>query len=52
VKKFFIGVKAVIVQSERILLLERNCSQPFWEVPGGRVDENETSNRWRRPSDI
>lgn len=41
-KKFFLGVKAIISNENRILLLEKNCKKPFWEAPGGRVDGNES----------
>ena len=41
-KKFFLGIKAIIVDSGKVLLLERNFKTPFWEAPGGRIDEGES----------
>lgn len=47
-KLFYIGVKALIEDEEgRILLLKadvtkhRKNKEPYWDVPGGRIDEDE-----------
>jgi 8-oxo-dGTP diphosphatase len=40
-KHFFVGVKAVIVRDGKILLLQ-NSAHDFWDVPGGRIDDDET----------
>jgi ADP-ribose pyrophosphatase YjhB (NUDIX family) len=37
---FNVGVKAVIVQNGRLLLLKRR-GRPFWDVPGGRINHGE-----------
>jgi 8-oxo-dGTP diphosphatase len=41
-KHFFVGVKAVIIKDGKILLLKDSSRPDFWDVPGGRIDENET----------
>lgn len=41
-KQFFVGVKAVIVQNDKILLLKDTSRPDFWDMPGGRIDDNET----------
>lgn len=42
-KHFFVGIKAVIRDKEgKILLLKDSSKKDFWDVPGGRIDENET----------
>lgn len=42
-KKFNVGVKAVIRDDQgRVLLLKKNQENPFWEVPGGRIDGDES----------
>lgn len=38
-KKFYVGVKAVI-QDERGILLIKHMNG-FWDMPGGRIDDNE-----------
>ena len=42
-KAFQIGVKGVIVADGRVLLLKRANAEtgPFWELPGGRMEEGE-----------
>lgn len=42
VKTFFVGVKGVVAKDGKVLLLKRAGGEDFWEVPGGRVDGNET----------
>ncbi len=40
-KKFFVGVKAIIyVPGQGVLLLKHE--KGFWDVPGGRIDGDET----------
>lgn len=41
-KTFFVGVKGVIVRGDKVLLLRKAGSEDFWEVPGGRVDGDES----------
>ena len=41
-KQFQVGVKAVIVHDGKVLLLRKSAVEPFWELPGGRIDGNET----------
>jgi len=43
IKNFNIGVKGVIVKDKKVLLLKRDMGngQVFWDVPGGRIDDNE-----------
>jgi 8-oxo-dGTP pyrophosphatase MutT (NUDIX family) len=41
-KTFFVGVKGVIAKDNHILLLKKNGDRPFWDVPGGRINEGET----------
>lgn len=42
IKHFYVGVKAVIIQDGKILLLKDNSRPDFWDVPGGRIEDNET----------
>lgn len=39
---FNVGVKGLIRQNNKILLLRGNSRRDFWEAPGGRIDDNET----------
>ena len=43
-KRFQIGVKGIIVVGDHVLLLKRagDAVGPFWETPGGRMEEGET----------
>ena len=41
-KNFFVGVKAVILEDDKILLLKDSSRPDFWDVPGGRIDDDET----------
>lgn len=41
-KNFFVGVKAVIIKDGKLLLLEDSSKPDFWDVPGGRIDDDET----------
>jgi 8-oxo-dGTP diphosphatase len=41
-KYFFVGVKGVIIRDGKILLLRGSSRPDFWDVPGGRIDEDET----------
>lgn len=40
-KKFYIGVKALIMKNEKLLLIFDSLKD-YWEVPGGRVEGGET----------
>jgi 8-oxo-dGTP pyrophosphatase MutT (NUDIX family) len=44
-KIFFIGVKGIIVQDGKVLLLKKSGDRVFWDAPGGRINEGETSNQ-------
>lgn len=41
IKTFNIGIKAVIVKDGR-LLIAKHRTKGFWDVPGGRIDDDET----------
>lgn len=45
-KSFYVGVKAIVENDNKILLLKRSPkkthAQYFWDVPGGRIDGEET----------
>ena len=42
-KAFNVGIKGVITRSDgAVLLLKKNEAKSFWEVPGGRIDGNES----------
>lgn len=51
-KLFFIGVKALVRRDDgRILLLKADTknhsknTRPYWDLPGGRIEENETPDQ-------
>ncbi len=44
-KKFFVGVKGVVIKDDKVLLIKANKKiegRDHWEVPGGRIDGDET----------
>lgn len=41
IKNFNIGVKAVITDEDRLLIVKHR-TKGFWDVPGGRIDDDET----------
>ena len=41
IRRFHVGVKGLITASDERVLLLRDGS--FWDLPGGRIDDNETS---------
>jgi 8-oxo-dGTP diphosphatase len=44
-KTFFVGIKGVIIKDEKVLLIKANKQiegRDHWEVPGGRIDDDET----------
>ncbi len=41
-KKFNIGIKGVITKGGSVLVLKKNQENPFWEIPGGRIDADES----------
>ena len=41
-KTFHVGIKSIIVNDNKVLLLKRYDNSKFWDVPGGRIDENES----------
>lgn len=38
---YFVGVKGVVVDDDRILLLKKSGERAFWDVPGGRINRDE-----------
>lgn len=40
-KQFYVGVKAVVIKKDRLLLLKA-AGKDWWDMPGGRIDGNET----------
>ena len=40
-KHFNVGIKALIVRDNKVLLVKRIDDPPYWEVPGGRIDDDE-----------
>lgn len=41
-KKFYVGVKAIIVDKDRgALLLWCDRGEGYWDIPGGRIDDDE-----------
>jgi len=42
-KKFYIGIKGVIVLNSKVLLMKKldQEGKVFWDIPGGRMNENE-----------
>jgi 8-oxo-dGTP diphosphatase len=47
--KFFVGVKGLIVQDDKLLLLKKSerdyIEQSFWDLPGGRIDDQENPQK-------
>lgn len=44
-KKFYVGVKGVLIKDGKVLLIKANNKvegRDHWEVPGGRIDDAET----------
>lgn len=39
-KRFNVGIKAIIREGDKVLIVKN--SKGFWEVPGGRIDANES----------
>ena len=47
-KIFYVGIKGVIVQDGKVLVMRANKSggrKDFWEMPGGRINADETINQ-------
>lgn len=40
-KEFYVGVKGVIRREDKVLLLHGSGERNFWDVPGGRIDDDE-----------
>lgn len=41
-KSFHVGIKGVVRREDgSVLLLQKNGEKGFWEVPGGRIDDDE-----------
>ncbi|MDB5183956.1 MAG: hypothetical protein JWO07_637 [Candidatus Saccharibacteria bacterium] len=38
---FNVGVKAAVVRGEKLLIV-KHATKNFWDVPGGRIDDNES----------
>lgn len=43
-KKFYVGLKGIVIDPERgILILKKSSNEGgYWDVPGGRIDGSET----------
>lgn len=41
-KNFNVGIKSIIVKQNKVLLLKRYDHSRFWDVPGGRINDNES----------
>jgi 8-oxo-dGTP pyrophosphatase MutT (NUDIX family) len=41
-KLFNVGIKGIIVRDGKVLILKNKGISDGWEVPGGRIDANET----------
>lgn len=41
IQSFNVGVKAAVVQDEKILLV-KHAKKGFWDIPGGRIDDGES----------
>lgn len=41
IQLFNVGVKAAIVKDDKILIV-KHATKNFWDVPGGRIDDNES----------
>jgi 8-oxo-dGTP pyrophosphatase MutT (NUDIX family) len=41
-KLFNVGIKGVIMKDNKVLILKGAPGKDIWELPGGRVDKNET----------
>ncbi len=39
--KTFVAAKGFIVNDHKLLLLKKNSQQPFWDLPGGRLERGE-----------
>jgi ADP-ribose pyrophosphatase YjhB (NUDIX family) len=48
VPKFFVGVAAVCVDGERVLLARHRMGDPRWRLPGGFLQRNETVEQCAR----
>lgn len=45
VKTFHIAIKAVIVKDDKALIVKDTGRYPGFDLPGGKIDENETINQ-------
>ena len=41
IQLFNVGVKAAILRDDRLLIV-KHATKGFWDVPGGRIDDNES----------
>lgn len=41
IQLFNVGVKAAIIKDDKILIV-KHATKNFWDVPGGRIDDNES----------
>jgi ADP-ribose pyrophosphatase YjhB (NUDIX family) len=41
-KLFYVGIKAVIIQDKKVLIIKGGEVADFWLLPGGRIDDDET----------
>ncbi len=41
-KTFYVGIKGIIVRDDKVLILKATDKDGIWEVPGGRIEGDET----------
>lgn len=41
IKDFNVGIKAAIIQDEKLLVM-KHAAKGYWDLPGGRIDDDET----------
>lgn len=41
IQQFNVGIKAAIINDNKILIV-KHATKDFWDVPGGRIDDNES----------
>lgn len=41
IQQFNVGIKAAILKENKILIV-KHATKDFWDVPGGRIDDNES----------
>lgn len=41
-KQFNVGIKALIIKDDKVLMVKHVEGRDYWEVPGGRIDDDES----------